>query len=187
VEDLGVVPSSSLPNMLTEMDPVINKLSESIILLLGSSALAIGMGEVFVRFEFFQDWRYCWPLLGSLYVWDGVKDKNQLLLFSLKGSAWSRLTAIVGGVGLLVGGAYDAFMPVWMTGPNIVSQAGISQDSAVLLILLSAAAFVAEDNSKASNSNPTRMLLQMMLLAELYKLGESSIDELLSNVFLFQK
>jgi hypothetical protein len=170
-------------------DPVTinsNKVSESIILLLGSSALAIGMGDVFVRFEFLQDWRYCWPLLGSLYVWDGfVKDdKNQLLLFSLKGSGWSRLTAIVGGVGLLVGGAYDAFMPVWMTGPNIISNAGISQDSAVLLILLSAAAFVAEDNSKANNKNPTRMLLQMTLLAELYKLGESSIDELLSNVFL---
>ena len=172
---------------------LVDQVSQWIILLLGSTALAVGMGELLLRFEWFQDWRYSWPLVGCLYIYDGFND-NQFLLSSLKGKGWSKLTSIVCGVGLLIGGAYDAFMPVWMTGPNLVTNAGIHQDSAVVLIFLTVVAAARfprkekEGGTKFQKSkkfesryNPTRTLLLMTLIAQLYKLGESSMDELVSN------
>lgn len=185
-DSLGIIqtnPSSPLATMSGDTDDssaVTSRLSEFLILILGSTALSIGMGEMLTKYEFFQDWRYLWPLIGVLYMWDGISSSQGARpLFIGNSSRWMQYTAVAAGLGLVIGGAYDAFMPVWMTGPNIVTNAGIGQDSAMVLLLLSAGSFV--QPSSFREYNPTRLLLEITLLAELYKLGESSIDELLSN------
>ena len=188
-KDLGIIQTSASMVATNEVDDddddgdpatVISKLSEALILLLGSTTLAMGMGEMLLRFEIFQDWRYLWPLLGGMYIWEGLFQRQP---WAVGTSQWARTTSVIAGLGLWIGGAYDMFMPVWMTGPNIITNAGIGQDSAVVLLLFSAATFYQSSGRRRKdyNYNPTRIILQMMLLAELYKLGESSIDELLSN------
>jgi hypothetical protein len=126
------------------------------------------------------------------------------------------------GIGLFVGGMADAFLPVWMTGPNFITNAGLAPDCAVLLLLMSIIELVAyyynvikeyeynndddDRNNRNGNSSqqqqqqimsiiPTSLapsslssstslpllLLRITLWAELYKLGESSIDEIISS------
>ena len=50
---------------------------------------------------------------------DTTDKKNSLLPFpiSSNNNKGLSLISILGGIGLLIGGAYDAFMPVWQTGP----------------------------------------------------------------------
>jgi hypothetical protein len=127
------------------------------------------------------------------------------------------------GIGLFVGGFADAFLPVWMTGPNFITNAGLAPDCAILLLLLNIIEMVVvvvvvyynnvnikdyeynDDGSSSSgnisqqqqqimsiiptsstvsSSTPTSLpllLLRITLWAELYKLGESSIDEIISS------
>ena len=222
----------------------IEKLSDLAIFALGASSLTLGIGNVLTNFEIVQTWRYFWPLLGCLYIWDGIfcneiDDGNiqkKLLLSSLftnkvekqtsirnsiaiskkyltnnltynnrnafnKSSISSyvlRAITVMCGFGLIIGGAYDAFMPVWMTGPNAFTNAGIHQDSAMILLVLSIYTFFSRKLNYYFNDvestkimalekqdDSTVTLLQMLLLAQLYLLSESAIDEILSNVFSF--
>jgi len=240
--------SSSSPST-SESSILLNKFSDVTILFLGTSAIATGIGNLLSTYETVQEWRYFWPLLGGLYLWDGLQGNLPLLMSSMdmdiintnaapkegsnqvenifsvddncipvptihihsnKSPLWLRITSIACGGGLLIGGAYDVFMPVWMTGPNVITNAGIHQDGAMVLFLLTAVNFTATKlkvnnvgNSMSSTDNedvnvnkdvnrdvsfatdPTRTLLQMSLLAELYKLGESSIDEVASKILGF--
>ena len=106
------------------------------------------------------------------------------------------------GIGLFVGGFADAFLPVWMTGPNFITNAGLAPDCAILLLLINIIEVVVFQQQQqqqqiiimsiipttpstlSSSSTPTSLpllLLRITLWAELYKLGESSIDEIISS------
>jgi hypothetical protein len=129
------------------------------------------------------------------------------------------------GIGLFVGGFADAFLPVWMTGPNFITNAGLAPDCAILLLLLniievgvsyygniidindtSSSSSSSSSSGKISqqqqqimsiiptsatlSSTPTSLpllLLRITLWAELYKLGESSIDEIISSIFVISQ
>jgi len=162
-------------------------LSENIILLLGSGSIAIILSKALSSFELLQDWRKGWCLIGCLYIWDSLQSIPMLVPSKFK---VFNIFELLCGIGLLIGGAYDLFMPVYMTGPNVFTSAGIHQDSATVLLGLSLYTF----STTGSNLSPKiplsvalnnmgsydRKLLQMFLLAQLYILGESSIDELIS-------
>mmetsp|Transcript_57632 Transcript_57632/g.62266 ORF Transcript_57632/g.62266 Transcript_57632/m.62266 type:complete len:403 (-) Transcript_57632:204-1412(-) len=141
------------------------------------------------------------------------------------------LKAIV-GIGLVVGGLADAVLPIWVTGPNLVTHSGMGPDCAVLLLGICLGEDVVQvlynlgnnnsnnDNNNNDNDNdngndngivnntqrkimnvialsPTYssmasmamsssssllllLLLRITLWTELYKLGESSFDEIMS-------
>jgi hypothetical protein len=164
--------------------------SQVVIMGLGTLSVSVMIGGLLVQLEWLQDWRYFWPLVGGLFVadpmlsiisGDGERQYSSLLPFSLSTNAGVRMLSIVGGLFLVFGGAYDAFMPVWQTGPNVFTIAGIGQDGAVMLLIVSTVSIL-QDCWKAESSSSTRMLLQIILLAELCKLGESSIDEIVSTI-----
>jgi hypothetical protein len=164
--------------------------SQVVIMGLGTLSVSVMIGGLLVQLEWLQDWRYFWPLVGGLFVadpmlsiipGDGERQYSSLLPFSLSTNAGVRMLSIVGGLFLVFGGAYDAFMPVWQTGPNVFTIAGIGQDGAVMLLIVSTVSIL-QDCWKAESSSSTRMLLQIILLAELCKLGESSIDEIVSAI-----
>lgn len=178
-----------------------NNINDTIILLLGSSSLAYLMNQMLMRFEWFQDYKYLWPLIGFVYIYDGIitnksrdekEDNNnendvKFLVAPFSNSSWGKIVSILCGSGLLIGGAFDAFMPVWMTGPNAFTNAGIHQDSALVLTIVTIVSFlVKEDKEKdriqQQGGNNNNLLLQMFLVAELYEIGESSIDEVVGTI-----
>lgn len=201
VDRLSKISTKSEESLLSRVSEIT---SSSIILLLGSFAVSYLLSDLLLKFEWLQDWRYFWPLVGTLYVADPVMrfwKKNQdgrlsddnpsLLPFDLSTSRGIQILSLVGGLFTLIGGAYDAFMPVWQTGPNVFTIAGIGQDGAIMLLLVTAISIFEEKWKKngtaaiaqyANTSGSNRSLLQILLLAELYKLGESSMDEILSAV-----
>lgn len=158
-----------------------SKISVAVVagLLSGTYVVSCVLADLLNNFEWFQNWRYFWPFgIGVLYVVDGFQDA--LKLFGQK----QRVASVVLGIGLIIGGAYDAFMPVWMTGPNVVTAAGIGQDAAFGLFFLTIWQLC---QSEAKGVKTVGDLLQkevvsifpqVLLLAELYKLGEGSFDEI---------
>ncbi|CAJ1939227.1 unnamed protein product [Cylindrotheca closterium] len=179
----------------TIMSRVTETASACLILTLGSFATSYLISDLLIKFEWLQDWRYFWPLIGGLYAADPIlqrfwKSNPSMLPFNLSKNQGIQFLSIVGGIFTLIGGAYDAFMPVWQTGPNVFTVAGIGQDGAVLLLIVTAVSIIQEKWKvqrstiyQSSNSNSSnRSLLQILLLAELYQLGESSVDEIVSTV-----
>jgi len=168
--DAGLPPTNNPKGLQDGLLP--SRVPNLMIVALGTCAVSIGIGELLSTFEWFQAWRYLWPMVGGLYVVDVFSD---VLPFDIRDNQLTKMTAFVCGFGLIIGGAYDAFMPVWQTGPDILTNAGIGQDSAAVLFLLS----ILSISSKQQQPTNTRTLLQMTLLGELYNLGEGSFDEIL--------
>jgi hypothetical protein len=173
-------------------EKLVEAFSQVVIVGLGTLWVSAMIGGLLMQFEWLQDWRYFWPLVGGLFVADPMlsiilggdgerQSSSSLLPFSLSTNAGVRILSIIGGLLSVLGGAYDAFMPVWQTGPNVFTIAGIGQDGAVMLLVVSIVSIL-QDCWKAESSSSTRMLLQIVLLAELCKLGESSIDEIASAI-----
>ena len=110
--------------------------------------------EVTMRFETIQEWRYAWPLIGSLYVASGLSpflstsnadDEDSLqetvrqvsAVVPLPSNRLVSTVAALSGVGVLIGGYMDAFFPVWYTSPDVLgTRAGIEADSAAILLIL---------------------------------------------------
>jgi uncharacterized membrane protein len=108
------------------------------------------------QFEWFQSFRYSWPIaLGLVFMAAGVTHftvaqeyKNIYPyrgawggLWELPGSAdfhvaWTGVAELVGGTGLLAGGLIDWLAPVYLSSPNIVTAAGLESDCAAALYLL---------------------------------------------------
>jgi hypothetical protein len=187
------------------------------IILAGTYAMSCVLTDLLSHLEWVRAWRYTWPFgIGALYMalnstttfWWDEKDVNNssktgmittpLLSTALSSSIaecmtgeslGTRVLLAVLGLGVVIGGAYDIWMPVYMTGPNVVTAAGIGQDAAVGLfgwtlwrvVVLSSSwrsSHLLEGGSTTAWPITQRFLLQALLLAELYKLGEGAFDEL---------
>lgn len=64
-----------------------------------------------------------------------------------------QLGYVFGGFGLFVGGLADALLPVWMTGPNLLTHAGLAPDCAVLLLAMSMGENYFSGSSNMSSNN----------------------------------
>jgi uncharacterized membrane protein len=107
---------------------------------------------------------------------------------------WTGIAEILGGVGLIIGGLYDAFMPVFGTMPNVITPAGIESEAAAGLLLLTAVVtpaniFMYTHGAKlpmeGSEEVPVvghavRGVLQVVLFGLLYQMGEGTFDALLN-------
>mmetsp|Transcript_5213 Transcript_5213/g.6068 ORF Transcript_5213/g.6068 Transcript_5213/m.6068 type:complete len:289 (-) Transcript_5213:3-869(-) len=130
-----------------------NFLINTLALGLGSYGASLALGDMLDQYEWFQACRYLWPFsIGGIFLLEG-SGGIRILPFALGYDIFSKWIAIIGGFGLIVGGAYDAFMPVWMTGPNIITNAGINQDSAAVLLLLSIYSILTETMKKKDETN----------------------------------
>ena len=163
------------------------------------------------QYEWVQSWRYTWPLLGVIYAAAGVThftlqeeyeniypSQGAWGFWYLPGSKefhvkWTGVAEILGGVGLLVGGAFDAFAPVYYSCPNIVTNAGIGSDAAAGLLLLTAVVtpaniFMYTHGAKLPMDGPEvpivghfiRGIMQVVLFGLLYQMGEGTFEQLLS-------
>ena len=127
--------------------------------------------DITMRFETVQDWRYAWPLVGTLYVvtgmssWVGTNKNNEsgvlgnledttdqlTSIVPLPSNRWVRGLAALAGVGVLAGGYMDAFFPVWYTSPDLLgTRAGIEADSAAILLLLTVGSIATNINKYCS-------------------------------------
>jgi hypothetical protein len=181
------------------------RLSKLVLIMLATYGSSLIMADWLVQFEWFQTWRYFWPLVGGVYAIDAIRgfrnnDNTNIggvLLLPVSTNSFhhkstlGRSLAFLSGIGLVIGGAYDAFMPVWYTGPNVFTKAGIGQDSAAILLLLTVLGILQSeilhstmlsDSQRPVETSPQRMLLQALLIAQLYKLSEGTFDAILSNV-----
>jgi len=185
----------------------------TILALLGAASIPFSnfLSSITTQYEWVQTWRYTWPLLGAIYVAAGlthftVQEEYENIypsqgawgIWYLPGSKefhvkWTGVAEILGGAGLLVGGAFDAFAPVYDTCPNILTSAGIGSDAAAGLLLLTAAVtpsniFMYTHGAKLPKDGPEvpvvghfiRGVMQVVLFGLLYQMGEGTFDELLS-------
>ena len=147
-EEGCALPSLSGVNTLSE--PIQVAIVLGIFAALGVSSVAFSsfLDTITLNFEWVQSWRYSWPLLGLVYAAAGVThftlqeqyeniypSKGSWGIWYLPGSPefhvkWTGVAEILGGVGLLIGGAYDSFMPVSNDIPNVFTSAGIGSDAA---------------------------------------------------------
>lgn len=93
----------------------------------------------------------------------------------------------------MIGGAYDAFMPVFGDIPNAITSAGIGSDAAAGLLLLTAVVtpanvFMYTHGAKLPMEGPeipvaghaVRGVMQVVLFGLLYQMGEGTFDCLLN-------
>ena len=163
-----------------------------------------------MNYEWVQTWRYTWPLLGVIYAAAGVThftledayvniypSKGAWGFWNLPGSPkfhvqWTGVAEILGGVGLLIGGAFDAFAPVWGNCPNVITSAGIGSDAAAGLLLLTlvvspANIFMYTHGAKLPIEGPEvpvaghaiRGVMQVVLFGLLYQMGQCTFDAIL--------
>jgi len=205
------LPSPSGINTLSE--PIQASVVLAIFAALGLSTVAFTsfLDAITLNYEWVQTWRYTWPLLGVIYAAAGVTHftlgKEYENTFPTKGAwgvwylpgspqfhvQWTGIAEILGGVGLLIGGAYDAFMPVFGECPNVITSAGIGSDAAAGLLLLTAVVspaniFMYTHGAKLPMDGPEvpvvghaiRGIMQVVLFGLLYEMGEGTFDALLN-------
>lgn len=205
------LPSPSGINTLSE--PIQASVVLAIFAALGLSTVGFTsfLDTITMNYEWVQSWRYSWPLLGVIYAAAGVThftlSKDYENTFPTKGAwgvwylpgspqfhvQWTGIAEILGGVGLLIGGAYDVFMPVWAECPNVITSAGIGSDAAAGLLLLTvvvspANIFMYTHGAKLPMDGPEvpvvghaiRGIFQVVLFGLLYEMGKGSFDAVLN-------
>jgi len=169
------------------------------------------LSSMTTQYEWVQTWRYSWPLLGAIYAAAGVTHftiqeeyeniyptRGAWGFWYLPGSPafhvkWTGAAEVLGGVGLLLGVAIDAFLPVYNNIPDIITEAGIASDSAACLLLLTATItpaniFMYTHGARLPKDGPEvpivghaiRGVMQIVLFGLLYQMGEGTFDALIS-------
>lgn len=167
--------------------------------------------DVTLQYEWMQSFRYSWSLLlGVSYTATGVTHftnaEEYRNIVPPRGTwgvwyppfasranfhvRWTGLVAMLGGVGMFVGGLYDALAPVYVTSPYLVTMAGLMSDSAAALFLLTilvtpANVFMYTHGAKLPRDGPdvpwyghlTRAALQVLWASMLYEVAEGTFDE----------
>mgnify|MGYP000337545858 CR=1 FL=1 len=158
--------------------------------------------------EWIQAWRYAWPLMGGVYFLQGLSAmrKNdgsdglsgllppQIAIASISDQPpfWLVRLQALADLGLLVGGAADAFLPVYVTGPNLFTMARLGPDSAAILGLIQLARFFQQTSDKSnfkitssssfsSHNDASFWTGHALLLSQLYILAAGSIDDVSSR------
>lgn len=162
-----------------------------------SSVLVLHLETLTMQFEAIQAWRYTWPLIGVLYIAIPLllaNNKNNVVVANNKNNivgelSWNHVfpnqqtalltgaVSILGGFGLLIGGCYDVFAPVWVSSPDLLgTRTGIESDSAAILLLLTIGI------GSRLQLTPVRALFLAVLSAQLYEMGAytfTALSELL--------
>jgi uncharacterized membrane protein len=168
------------------------------------------LSDITMQYEWVQTWRYTWPFLGAIYAAAGVThftlqdayenvypQKGAWGIWFLPGSPefhvkWTGVAEILGGLGLMIGGLYDAFAPVYTDCPNLITSAGILSDSAAALLLLTivvtpANIYMYTHGARLPVDGPEipvpghafRGIMQVVLFGLLYQMGQGTFDALL--------
>jgi len=91
---------------------------------------------------------------------------------------WFRIVAILAGASLVIGGAADAFLPVYVTGPEFLTAAGLAPDAAAFLATFQAFALVRRVVGFNNNQNQANLAIvcvaHILLLSQLLVLGAGS-------------
>lgn len=214
------LPSPSGINMLPESQQTVIFVAIYAGLAVGTYLLSSLLSTATLQYEWIQSWKYTWPLLGAIYAAAGVThftlEEEYVNIYpankawgfwSLPGSPqfhvqWTGVAELLGGLGLLIGGAYDAFAPVYTQFPNVLTPAGIGSDSAAALMLLTlvvtpANIYMYTHGAKLPMKTPEgepgpeipvaghaiRGVMQVVLLALLYQMGEGTFDSIANGVF----
>lgn len=214
------LPSPSGVNMLPESQQTAIFVAIYAGLGLGTYLLSSLLSSATLQYEWIQSWKYTWPLLGVIYAAAGathftVEDEYVNIypankawgFWSLPGSPqfhvrWTGVAELLGGLGLLIGGAFDAFAPVYTQFPNVLTPAGIGSDSAAALLLLTlvvtpANIYMYTHGAKLPMKTPDgepgleipvaghaiRGVLQVVLLALLYQMGEGTFYSIVNGSF----
>jgi len=215
VEGVGeegcALPSTSGINTLPEPTQAAVVLAIYVGLGVGTVALSSFLDYITNQYEWVQAWRYSWPLLGVIYAIAGVThftiseeyenifpSRNAWGIWGIPGNAefhvkWTGLVEVIAGLGLLVGGAFDALAPVWYTSPNLFTAAGLDSDSAVALLLLSicvtpANIYMYTHGARLPRDGPdvpiaghfVRGIFQIILFSILYQMGQETFEALLT-------
>jgi len=127
--------------------------------------------DMLLKYEWMQQWRYSWCLIGLLYIFEGgsyfarygigkytaedsdcIQPPSQqppssllpsgMFLLPRNISPMLRLATMIAGMATIVGGAADAFLPVYVTGPNLFTSAGMEPDAAAFLCVTTVVLFV---------------------------------------------
>jgi uncharacterized membrane protein len=183
-------------------------------LFLGTQAFSSVLTDWTAQYEWLQNFRYSWPVLGAVFVAAGVThftvedeycniypSRGTWGLWYLPGSPqfhvqWTGVAEILGGVGLLLGGAMDSpLFPVYFDSPNLLSSnAGLLSDSAAALCLLTLAMtpaniYMYTHGARLPKEGPAvpisfhviRGAFQIVLLGLLYQMGEGTFDAWLTS------
>jgi hypothetical protein len=234
-EELAVVeiPATlSRPTSLVKLTTAVTSSSEAVttadallsyaLTLLAAAALFELANHALVEWEWMQAWRYTWPGVGAIYVYEGLRPSIQRwqrrqqqhaqqqytttqanhtigpptlvtrVLTMDEKEPWLQVMAALAGAGLLVGGAADAFLPVYVTGPEFLTAAGLAPDTAAFLAGLQCVTLW----QHVQQSQQTRQPLQLqqsvlsprttaahaLLLAQLAVLGAGAVHDVLAQV-----
>jgi uncharacterized membrane protein len=217
MKEIAILPGIGSEGCLLPSPSRINTLPKSLqatifasvfaVLALGTYGLSSLFTDLSLHYEWFQTWRLTWPILGLIYAAAGVthftvQEEYENIyppigtwgIWYLPGSAtfhvqWTGVAELVGGVGLVIGGAIDAFGPAYFDSPNILSNAGLLSDSAAMLCLLTVAVtpaniYMMTHGAKLPKDGPelplaghaVRGIFQIILLALLYQMGQGTFD-----------
>jgi hypothetical protein len=197
-------PTESLNVLLGQAN---NKLVNIALLGVATLGMAAYWNSMFLDFEWMQAWRYTWPCVGLLFMYEGgsslVQDfglvsppqktslgvhkqvDNEISVTELASETislqsdrpvWLRVVAILAGASLVIGGAADAFLPVYVTGPEFLTKAGLAPDAAALLASYQAVVLMGRVWSD-SKINLTICGAHVLLLSQLLVLGAGSFDD----------
>lgn len=173
-----------------------SRLSNLTVNLLATAGCASLLTQGLMQWEWFQTLRYAWPFaLGGLFLLLGVRqewrqsdaksscyedEKSMLSIFQIvsgddEESRWLPWSVSAAGTALILGGAADAWLPVYVTGPNLVTAAGLGPDAAAYLLGVTL--------WRASTTKRTEKvdLSTIVLMAQLYILGAGSLDDVVSH------
>lgn len=144
---------------------------------MASSVLVLLFEALTMQFEAIQAWRYTWPIVGILYIAaslllannskeNGIEIIWNNILPNRQAATLASVSSILGGAGLLIGGCYDIFAPVWVSSPDLLgTRTGLESDSAALLLLLTIGL------GSRLHLTPIRALFLAVLSAQLYMMG----------------
>lgn len=161
------------------------------------------MTDVTLQHEWIQAVRYTWPeFLGLSYAATGITHFTHpeyhadsvppqgtwgLWRVGTMPVPWTGAALVLFGTGLVVGGLCDAFAPVYVTSPELLTRAGMLSDSAAAILLLTIMRFAPStlySFTHGKDGNDTfaaRAALQVLWSSMLYQMAEGTFDELLQN------
>jgi len=130
---------------------------------------------------------YADGIITSSFATDAISLRHDSL--GNTSSVWSRAIVMLAGASLALGGAADAFLPVYVTGPNFLTNAGLAPDAAAFLAchqaLVLARRVVPSVEEEDEREDFVVWAAQAVLLSQLLVLGFGSFDEVVTHIVEF--